>query len=366
MIALNKILKVAAAADNSMRRCVVFDGKHAIAMPDMEWAVGVACVQKRLTRPVQVSVEALKKYLLLNAELVVTDEGLLSASGQLLPHLEANDVFVVLAGLPSEPAGDRLNFDLDLNALDRTLIAAAKDDIRIYLNGVAMDFSKGVLVGTNGHRIHLFRDCVPKVDGGRVDVYPTAPLDFVVRSTASHARVTVFEREILMVAGDVFIWSKCIDGKYPDYMRVVPAVSEIWMSVDPTHLANAANALGRTQKKLSFPTVQLHASAGLLVSCEPPHERLPVAMNLRNHDETQGACWMNLNSSYLADAADCVTKGARWHFLSGQGLLVSEDNFVALVLMTRSRGIDLASDSTPEAGGVPKVKKTPKKPVKTA
>ncbi len=366
MIALKKILKVASTAKNSMRQCVVFDGKHAIAMPDTEWAVGVACVQKRLTRPVQVSVDALKKYLLLNAELVVTDEGLLSASGQLLPHLEANDVFVVLAGLPLEPAGDRLNFDLDLNALDRTLIAAAKNDIRSYLNGVAMDFSKGALVGTNGHRIHMFRDCVPKVDGGRVDAYPIAPLDFVVRSTSSHARVTVFDREILMVAGDVFVWSKCIDGKYPDYMRVVPTVSKIWMSVDPVQLANAANALERAQKNSRLSIVQLHASAGLLVSCDPPHERLPVSMNLHNHDQAQGACWMNFNANYLADAADCVTKGAKWHFLAEQGVMVVEANFVALVMMNRARGIDLASVSTPEAGEVPKVKKSPKKPVKTA
>lgn len=150
-------------------------------------------------------------------------------------------------------------YELPISALAAVLVCAAQDDVRYYLNGVYLDFPKGRIVATDGHR--LFCGAIPAAD-----VEPV----IVARGQAeqalkAHGKLRKRERESIVAfalavteaggvrsvaihataAGAVFT-DKAIDGRFPDYERVIPLnPSGDLAQYDPLYIASAAEALGR-------------------------------------------------------------------------------------------------------------------------
>ena len=121
----------------------------------------------------------------------------------------------------------------DLKALlDQTAFAMAQQDVRYYLNGLLIEVGGGRVraVATDGHRLAL-ADVMVKTDAAspaqvivpRKGVMELARLlseaddEVSVQVTRNHVRVNL---------GALQFTSKLIDGKFPDYDKVIPPESQ--------------------------------------------------------------------------------------------------------------------------------------------
>lgn len=362
-------------AKHSIRelRSVVFDGNSAMTGAELDWVVGVPCVQAAISTPVVVPVDALLVHLAKSRHLVVMPDHLTNGQGLVTPFNKPAkwDDAVALDVLPKPPEGEAVSFDLELDALDRVLIAAGQQDIRYYLNGVLFDLTDGKLVGTDGHRMHVFNNRVPmaykrKVKSG-VPVSPVVevvlnrhPLCWIVGSASPAVKVTIWNAQrkgnaadpvpALLQAGDGFVWVRnAVKCTFPDWRRVLPAVVSrpVWFTVDPAKLSDVAGAMGRVVHLESggkCVEIGLNVGAATLYAGKDAQE-MPVAMELHSDraeidlEALRPELWMGLQAGYLQDVADCVTREAQWMVghedTQNQGLLVVDGDFSGVVMNMR-------------------------------
>ncbi|MFZ5561581.1 MAG: DNA polymerase III subunit beta [Pseudomonadota bacterium] len=112
--------------------------------------------------------------------------------------------------------------------IDKTAFAMAQQDVRYYLNGMLFEVTTNSLrtVSTDGHRLAMC-DAVAHTEGGdRVQVIvPRKGVHELARLlTDEDGVVTVIlgANHIRATVGNVTFTSKLIDGKFPDYERVLP------------------------------------------------------------------------------------------------------------------------------------------------
>lgn len=119
-------------------------------------------------------------------------------------------------------------YELPVRALAAALTHAGVKDVRYYLNGVYLDFPKGRIVATDGHR--MFVGQIPKAEAEPVIVERDSA-DRIVKQAKKSLRdgwaiiVSVDEDNTVRLhdvnSGATFS-AKAIDGKFPDYERVIP------------------------------------------------------------------------------------------------------------------------------------------------
>lgn len=112
--------------------------------------------------------------------------------------------------------------------IERTHFAMAQQDVRYYLNGLLLEVGPGVLrlVATDGHRL-AFQELPAEVDvtEPRQVIMPRKGVMELMRLLAdSDAEVVLGlgANHIRLMLGDIRLTSKLIDGKFPDYQRVIP------------------------------------------------------------------------------------------------------------------------------------------------
>ncbi|MET0047174.1 MAG: DNA polymerase III subunit beta [Sedimenticola sp.] len=132
-----------------------------------------------------------------------------------------------------EPSVSSQRFSLTQKLLkrliDKTQFAMAQQDVRYYLNGMLMEISSGMIraVATDGHRLAL-SEAQCEIESG-VDVQVILPrkavleLGRLLEDSDETVEVDISSNHIRLKMGDTSFTSKLIDGKFPDYQRVIPA-----------------------------------------------------------------------------------------------------------------------------------------------
>jgi len=112
--------------------------------------------------------------------------------------------------------------------IDRTAFAMAQQDVRYYLNGLLLEVKSEELraVATDGHRLATCGVAVDvAVDGKTQVIVPRkAVLELAKLLTDPEAMVElqVSTNHVRAQVGDYTFTSKLVDGKFPDYERVIP------------------------------------------------------------------------------------------------------------------------------------------------
>lgn len=143
-----------------------------------------------------------------------------------------------LATLPAEefPAVGTFEvasgFELDPKVLAKTLtrtsFAMAQQDVRYYLNGVLFEVSSGRLrcVATDGHRLALSdAELVSELSGDSQVIIPRKGVQELLRVLSDEteaAQIELGSNHLRVSLPGVRFTSKLIDGKFPDYDRVLP------------------------------------------------------------------------------------------------------------------------------------------------
>jgi DNA polymerase-3 subunit beta len=112
----------------------------------------------------------------------------------------------------------------------------ADADIRYYLTGMSLDFDKGRIAATDGHRLHVADSLIVQGDAnkGKSCIVPrgTVLLALAVLGKGESVTLGCGGKHVAFTVGSTRVVSKIIDGKFPDIDKVIP-----------THCARAATLM---------------------------------------------------------------------------------------------------------------------------
>jgi len=114
--------------------------------------------------------------------------------------------------------------------LEKTWFCMAQQDVRYYLNGLLLEFESDCIrgVATDGHRLSRFDlRCEMEVgEGQRAVIVPFKTVTELRRqlsAVGTELKLAVGENSIRFENADFVTTSKLIDGRFPDYERVIAA-----------------------------------------------------------------------------------------------------------------------------------------------
>ncbi len=116
--------------------------------------------------------------------------------------------------------------------IERTHFAMAQQDVRYYLNGLMLELDKGLLraVATDGHRLAMCEVPAELKDGdGQQVIVPRKGIQELLRlldTGETAAQVQIGSNHIQITLPDMRFTSKLVDGRFPDYQRVLPKASD--------------------------------------------------------------------------------------------------------------------------------------------
>lgn len=116
--------------------------------------------------------------------------------------------------------------------IDKTGFAMAQQDVRFYLNGMLLELSKNRLrtVSTDGHRLAMATGEVElNIDDVKQFIVPRKGILEITRLFNEEdmpAHVVLSENHIRIDTPELKFTSKLIDGKFPDYQRVLPKLGD--------------------------------------------------------------------------------------------------------------------------------------------
>ena len=131
--------------------------------------------------------------------------------------------------------------------IEKTQFSMANQDVRYYLNGMLLEVADAIVrsVATDGHRLALCELTVPGMDSSPQQVIlPRKGVLELQRLMGGEGECTleIGSNHLRVALPGIQLTSKLIDGRFPDYERVIPKESEAPMLADRVQLAEC---LGR-------------------------------------------------------------------------------------------------------------------------
>ncbi|HYL00193.1 MAG TPA: DNA polymerase III subunit beta [Steroidobacteraceae bacterium] len=292
------------------------DGKLSVTGSDLEVEL-VAASQASVQQAGDITVPG-RKLLDIFRSLPEKTSVALSTEGERV-SLRAGRSRFTLSSLPASefPLVDEINAQQTLTVaqgefrrlIDKTHFSMAQQDVRYYLNGLLLETDGKTLraVATDGHRLAL---CETEL-GGKVKmnqqvIVPRKGVLELQRilGTEGNIELAVGTNHVRAQIGDIRFTSKLIDGRFPEYARVIPA--------NPTRTVEAEReslklALQRTAilSNEKYRGIRLTARPGLLIiqAHNPEQEEAEdqVEVNYKGEEVEIG-----FNVNYLLDALGAI------------------------------------------------------------
>lgn len=115
--------------------------------------------------------------------------------------------------------------------------AMGSNDVRYYLNGALLEIKDNLIraVSTDGHRLYTSDTDAPAVLGNSQQIIPRQAvmlLTHILGGSDDMVTVSMADSFIEFRRGDTTIRSRLIDGRYPDYNKVIPKNSPVRVEID--------------------------------------------------------------------------------------------------------------------------------------
>jgi DNA polymerase-3 subunit beta len=113
--------------------------------------------------------------------------------------------------------------------LEKTMFCMAQQDVRYYLNGLLLEMSNGKIrtVATDGHRLSLAEEDVSlSISNEKQVILPRKGVQEMIRfldDSDEPVEIKVGANHLRSVLKDLTFTTKLIDGRFPDYTKVIPA-----------------------------------------------------------------------------------------------------------------------------------------------
>jgi DNA polymerase-3 subunit beta len=197
------------------------------------------------------------------------------------------------------------------NIFDSTHFSMAQQDVRYYLNGLMMEMSSKLLrsVATDGHRLAL-KDVPLEIEVNedkRQIIVPRKGIQELMRLLADSddgVNVVVGSSHIRITIGDMIFTSKLIDGKFPDYERVMPEGGKNIVSAEKENLRQTLVRVAiLSNEKYRGIRIILGRDKMQVMAHNPEQEEAEDEISVEyNGDEFE----IGFNANYLLDAINAV------------------------------------------------------------
>ena len=211
--------------------------------------------------------------------------------------------------------GEEIQLDSNrfLKLLNKTKISISNDDTRHYLNGVFFHLTEGhgryflTGVATDSHRLSSSSLEISNINEFKSFILPrktVLQLCSILSETNEKLSLQISENKIKFSIGNMQLISKVIDGKFPDYKKVVPSGNDKVLLVESKDFISsiervASVSLDRKEGvKLSIHKDNVQLSVNSANSGEG-NEKIKAEFNSDN-------LTISFNSKYLLDIASEV------------------------------------------------------------
>ena len=195
--------------------------------------------------------------------------------------------------------------------IDRTGFAMAQQDVRYYLNGMLLEVSQNCLrsVATDGHRLAM---CAVDADINQAEkhqvIVPRKGIMEMARLLTEGdemVHITLGANHIRAKTGDFMFTSKLVDGKFPDYERVLPRGGDKFVIGDRQELRQAFQRASILSNE-KYRGIRLILSEGLLkvMANNPEQEEAEEELSLGYNGESME---IGFNVSYLLDVLSVLS-----------------------------------------------------------
>ena len=189
--------------------------------------------------------------------------------------------------------------------VEKTAFAMAQQDVRYYLNGLLFDLtSKGIRsVATDGHRLSYSEQPVElDLPENKQVIIPRKgilELSRLLQHNDEIAEVAIGSNHIRVKIDNLTFTSKLIDGRFPDYNRVIPERGENLLVIDRNEFKQAlVRASILSNEKFRGIRLLLNNSVIKLQSHNPDHEEADVELEAEyNGDDIE----IGFNVNYMLD-----------------------------------------------------------------
>ena len=213
-----------------------------------------------------------------------------------------------------EPGEDDLVFNTQQKEIkrliERTSFAMAQQDVRYYLNGMLWELRSGSLraVATDGHRLAMCTRAVNvDYDGTKQAILPrkgVMELSRLLNEPEGSVQLVLGATHIRAHTADFTFTSKLVDGKFPDYERVLPRNGDKLVMGNREELRQAftRTAILANEK---YRGVRFVLSEGILTvtANNPEQEEAEEQVSV---EYTGGELEVGFNVSYLQDVSSVI------------------------------------------------------------
>ena len=245
--------------------------------------------------------------------------------------------------LATQPASDfpsveegpgSVQFEISQNELrtmfERTQFAVAQGDVRYYMNGLFFELKVGRLrtVATDGHRLALAES--KQVIDSKGDFGVIIPrkgvmeLSRLLEPSDVAVKVTVGTNHLRLQTHAWQFVSKLVDGKFPDYEKVIPRGGDKFMTLNREMFKDALSRASILCNE-KFRGVRLSLTQGGLTlnANNPEQEEAVITMDV---DYTGTEMEIGFNVNYLLDIVNSVKwENLRFQLIDSNSSAVVEE-----------------------------------------
>ncbi|MFZ0559920.1 MAG: DNA polymerase III subunit beta [Methylovirgula sp.] len=135
--------------------------------------------------------------------------------------------------------------------IDKTQFAISSEETRYYLNGIyvhCVESEGGAMlraVATDGHRLARIEIAAPPGSAGMPGVIiprkAVTEVQKLIEDLAREVAIEISPTKARFSLDDVVLTTKLIDGTFPDYMRVIPAGNDKYLTVEREQFQQAVD-----------------------------------------------------------------------------------------------------------------------------
>lgn len=195
--------------------------------------------------------------------------------------------------------------------IDQTHFAMAQQDVRYYLNGLLLEFSERQIraVATDGHRLAL---CDVEANIGTTELQQIIvprkaimELSRLLENSDALISVQLGNNHIRLSTNEMSFITKLIDGRFPDYQRVVPQGGDKIVIADRNVLRQALSRASILSNE-KYRSVRFTLSSGVIqvVAHNPEQE---IAEEEISVDYDGPGLEVGFNASYILDALSVLS-----------------------------------------------------------
>ena len=209
----------------------------------------------------------------------------------------------------SGQAFDLLQGDLK-RVLDHTMFAMAQQDVRYYLNGMLWEMQDNnfKVVATDGHRLAMATlEDVAHCDGRQVILPRKGVIELVrlLQDKDEKIHILVGNAHLRATTADFTFSSKLVDGKFPDYQRVLPRNTNKEILADREDLRSGLARAGiLSNEKYHGVRLQMKDNELTIVANNPEQEEAEETVSI---DYQYAPLEIGFNVSYLLDVMGVVS-----------------------------------------------------------